>query len=161
MTDYTSDAPPPFDDHDYPHRAHARVKYQCIQWLQAATGSLMKGATVDGQQPPGDPMSLDFDLLVCTEDDNAKGIARFDQQFWRANIDPNERYTQSIAGSTKYRVKAWETGYKNFAIAGDWCYTGLNVGSMEGTIMSGRLAAHAVTGYPKLEDIPGFLHTSL
>jgi len=161
MTDYTSDAPPPFTDHDYPRRAHRRVKHQCIQWLQATMGSLMPDCTVNGQQPPGDPMSLDFDLLVCTEDDSAPGIARFDQQFWRANIDPNERYTQSIAGSTKFRMKAWETGYDNLAIAGDWCYTGLNVGSMEGTIMSGRLAAHAVTGYPSLDDIPGFLPSSL
>ena len=161
MTDYTTDAPPPFSDHDYPRRAHERVKHQCVQWLQATMGSLMSKSTVDGQQPPGDPMSLDFDLMICTEDNNAKGVARFDQQFWRANIDPNERYTQSIAGSTKFRVKAWETGYDNLVIAGDWCYTGLNVGSMEGTIMSGRLAAHAVTGFPKLEDIPGFLHTSL
>lgn len=106
-------------------------------------------------------MCLDFDLLVCTEDDSAKGVARFDQQFWRANIDPNERYTQSPAGSTKCRIKAWDTGYDNLVIAGDWTYTGLNVGSMEGTVMSGRLAAHAISGYPALEDIPGFLHTSL
>ena len=106
-------------------------------------------------------MALDFDLLVCTEDDSAKGVARFDQQFWRANIDPNERYTQSIAGSTKFRMKAWETGYDNLVIAGDWIYTGRNVGSMEGIIMSARLAGHAVSGYPALKDIPGYLHTSL
>ncbi|MEL6744162.1 MAG: FAD-dependent oxidoreductase [Pseudomonadota bacterium] len=106
-------------------------------------------------------MSLDFGLLVCTEDDAAKGVARFDQQFWRANIDPNERYTQSPPGSTACRIKAWETGYSNLVFAGDWAYTGLNVGSVEGTVMSGRLASHAVTAYPPLDQIPGFNPGSL
>lgn len=161
MTDFTTDAPPPFDDYDYPRRAHERVKHQCVQYLQATMGSLMPGCTVDAIDPPGDPMALDFRLLVCTEDENAVGIARFDQQFYRANIDPNERYTQSPPGSTACRIKSWDSGYSNLVLAGDWIYTGLNVGSVEGTVMSGRLASHAVTAFPALEDIPGYLHTSL
>ncbi|MEL6947188.1 MAG: FAD-dependent oxidoreductase [Pseudomonadota bacterium] len=118
-------------------------------------------ATINAIDPPGDPMSLDFSLLVCTENDDLVGVARFDEQFWRANIDPNERYTQSPPGSTACRIKAWETGYDNLVFAGDWAYTGLNVGSVEGTVMSGRLAAHAVTNYPPLDEIPGFLPGSL
>ncbi|MEM1039887.1 MAG: NAD(P)-binding protein [Pseudomonadota bacterium] len=161
MTDMSLDTPPPFSDHDYPRRARDRVRYQCIQYLEATMGSLMPKATTNTNDAPGDPMSLDFGLLVCTQDDEAKGVACFDQQFWRANIDPNERYTQSPPGSTACRIKAWETGYSNLVFAGDWAYTGLNVGSVEGTVMSGRLASHAVTAYPPLDQIPGFNPGSL
>ena len=41
-------------------------------------------------------------------------------------------------------------------LAGDWIYTGLNVGSVEGTVMSGRLASYAISGYPALKDIVGY-----
>jgi uncharacterized protein with NAD-binding domain and iron-sulfur cluster len=44
----------------------------------------------------------------------------------------------------------------NLVLAGDWIYTGLNVGSVEGTVMGGRLASYAVSGYPALTDITGY-----
>src|SRR3546814_5070715 len=84
-------------------------------------------------QPPGDPIGFDFSELVCLEDDVATlGVARLDQQFWKPNIDPTERYTTSPPGSTQYRLKAWDSGFSNIVLAGDWIYTGLNVGSFEG-----------------------------
>jgi uncharacterized protein with NAD-binding domain and iron-sulfur cluster len=83
-------------------------------------------------------------------------VQQFDQQFWRANIDPTERYVTSPPGSTAARLQAWGSGYANLAITGDWIYTGLNVGSVEGAVMGGRLASHAVSGFPALADIVGF-----
>lgn len=155
MDDY--ETPPPFIDTDYPRRAHARVKAQCIQYLQTAIGPLLPQATTNAINPPGDPMGLDFSLLQGYDEDNAgQGAQRFSQQFWRANIDPTERYVTSPPGSTAARIKAWDTGFKNLVIAGDWIYTGLNVGSVEGTVMSGRLASHAISGFPALGDIAGY-----
>jgi uncharacterized protein with NAD-binding domain and iron-sulfur cluster len=155
MDDY--ETPPPFTDTDYPRRAHARVKAQCIQYLQTAIGPLLPQATTNAISPPGDPMGLDFSLLQGYDEANAgQGAQRFSQQFWRANIDPTERYVTSPPGSTAARIKAWDTGFKNLVIAGDWIYTGLNVGSVEGTVMSGRLASYAVSGYPALRDIAGY-----
>ncbi len=155
MDDY--EAPPPFTDHDYPARAHARVKAQCIQYLQASMGPLLPKATTDANHPPGDPVGLDFSLLHSVDEASAGvGTARFKQQFWRANIDPTERYVTSPPGSTAARIKAWDTGFANLSICGDWIYTGLNVGSVEGAVMGGRLAAHAVSGLPALSDIVGY-----
>jgi uncharacterized protein with NAD-binding domain and iron-sulfur cluster len=155
MADY--DAPPPFTDTDYPRRQDERVKYQCIQYLQASIGPLLPKATTNVNHPAGDPIGLDFSLLVGHDEANAGvGVKRFDQQFWRANIDPTERYVLSPPGSTRYRLKAWGSGFDNLVLAGDWIYTGLNVGSVEGTVMGGRLASHAISGVPALDRIIGY-----
>ena len=58
MADY--EAPPPFTDPQYPASAHARVKAQCMQSLQASIGPLLPLATTSAISPPGDPMGLDF-----------------------------------------------------------------------------------------------------
>ena len=155
MPDY--DTPPPFTDTEYPRRQHERVKAQCIQYLQASIGPLLPLATSNKVSPPGDPIGLDFSLLQGYDEANAGiGVKRFEQQFWRANIDPTERYVLSPPGSTKYRLKAWGSGFDNLVVAGDWIYTGLNVGSVEGTVMGGRLASFAISGAPALTDIVGY-----
>ena len=155
MADY--EVPPPFTDTDYPRRQRDRVKAQCVQYLQAAIGPLLPKATTNAVSPPGDPVGLDFSLLHNhTEAKAGLGVQRFDQQFWRANIDPTERYVTSPPGSTAARLKAWGSGLSNLVLAGDWIYTGLNVGSVEGTVMGGRLASYAVSGYPALKDIVGY-----
>ena len=46
------------------------------------------------------------------------------------------------------------------SIAGDWIYTGLNVGSLEGAVMSGKLASYAVSGAPDLSTIIGYPQTA-
>ena len=155
MADY--EAPPPFTDTAYPAQAHARVKARCVQYLQPSIGPLLPLATTNAISPPGDPMGLDFSLLQGFDDANAgDGVHRFNQQFWRANIDPTESYVTSPPGSTAARLKAWGSGFSNLVLAGDWIYTGLNVGSVEGAVMGGRLASHAVSGYPALAEIVGY-----
>ena len=154
MAEY--EAPPPFSDTGYPARAHARVQAQCVQYLQASMGPLLPLATTNVISPPGDPMGLDFSVLHTDATTPTLGVQRFNQQFWRANIDPTESYVTSPPGSTAARLKAWATGFSNLVIAGDWTYTGLNVGSVEGAVMGGKLAAFAVSGYPLLKDIIGF-----
>jgi hypothetical protein len=108
-----------------------------------------------GTQPVA-PAALDFNLLWCPPESDAQGEQRFDHQYWRANIDPNERYVPSPPGSAAFRPQAWESGAENLALASDWIFTGINIGSFEGAIMSGYLAGHALTGLPVLEDIPGY-----
>jgi uncharacterized protein with NAD-binding domain and iron-sulfur cluster len=154
MPDY--EPMPPFSDHDYPRRQAERVKAQCIQYLQTSIGTMLPNATVRANNPIGDPMGLDFDLLVDTDNPAAQGVERFDSQFWRANIDPTERYVTTPPGSVKYRLEAWGSGFENLTLAGDWIYTGLNVGSFEGAAMSGKLASHALCGYPALDTVVGY-----
>lgn len=154
MPDY--EAPPPFSDTDYPRRQSERVKAQCIQYLQTSIGTMLPNATVRANNPAGDPNGLDFDLLVDTQTRTAQGVQRFDSQFWRANIDPTERYVASPPGSTDARMEAWGSGFENLVLAGDWIYTGLNVGSFEGATMGGKLASHALSGAPALHTIVGY-----
>jgi len=154
--------PPPFTDTGFPEMEDMRVRFQSLQYLQAGMGPLLPGATTNANDPPGDPVGFDFNLLVDTlppiQPDGTPnvGIARFDSQFWRANIDPTERYVTSPPGSTACRLKAWDCGFANMSIAGDWIYTGLNVGSLEGAVMSGKLASYAVSGAPALSTIIGY-----
>src|SRR5262245_63084174 len=72
---------------------------------------------------------LDWDALM--DPDSQHGEQRFDSQYWRANIDPSDRYVLSVKGSTKGRLRADESGFDNLYLAGDWTYTGLNVGCVE------------------------------
>ncbi|MBW8815077.1 MAG: NAD(P)-binding protein [Caulobacterales bacterium] len=153
--------PPPFSDTDYPRRQSERVKTQCLQYLSATIGTMLPKATVQANNLAGDPMGLDYDLLVDSRETGpgaltAQGVQRFDSQFWRANIDPTELYVSSPPGSVDFRLEAWGSGFSNLTLAGDWIYTGLNVGSFEGATMSGKLASYALTGSPALDTIIGY-----
>ena len=115
---------------------------------------VLPNGSTEKRSYPTTPGSLDFDLLY--DPTKQKGEARFDWQFWRANIDPTERYVTSFPGAGKYRLKSWDSGYENLTLAGDWIDTGLHVGSVEGAVMGGKLASHAVSGLPSLADVYGY-----
>jgi hypothetical protein len=69
---------------------------------------------------------------------------RFSSQYWRANVNPTDRYVLALPGS--------------LTIAGDWTDCGFNEGCVEAAVMSGRLAAHALSKSPPLEEIIGYDH---
>lgn len=120
------ETPPPFSDTGYPARAHARVKAQCIQYLQTAIGPLLPLATSNAVSPPGDPVGLDFSLLVPHQANSAGvGVQRFDQQFWRANIDPTERYVTSPRAA---RPRALRHGARGL-VTWYWRATGFTLAS--------------------------------
>jgi uncharacterized protein with NAD-binding domain and iron-sulfur cluster len=48
--------------------------------------------------------------------------------------------------------------YDNLTLAGDWTECGFNTGCVEAAVMSGRLAAHALSGSPALEEITAYDH---
>lgn len=145
---------PSFSDHDYPKKMSDQVKANAIKYLDHAMGRLMPRGINKARGGVGKPEALDYSLLVGALP--GSGPEAFETQFWRANIDPTELYVQSPPGSTRYRLKPWDTGYSNLLVAGDWTYTGLNVGSVECAVMSGRLASYGITGLPLLKDIPGY-----
>jgi uncharacterized protein with NAD-binding domain and iron-sulfur cluster len=82
----------------------------------------------------------------------------FATQFWTANVRPSDRYTQALPGSARFRISPLDRTYDNLTIAGDWTSCGLNTGCVEAATMSGLLASHAITQYPKLSDIFGYDH---
>jgi uncharacterized protein with NAD-binding domain and iron-sulfur cluster len=132
---------PPQSDHGFQARATALAKADAVEQLDKRIGALWPAA------PPGFPWHWLVDPA------GASGGARFDRQYWRANVDPAERYVLSVAGSSRYRPASAGTGYANLVLAGDWLRTGLDSGCVEAAVMGGMQASRALTGYP--ESIPG------
>ena len=105
----------------------------------------------------------EFRWEVLAEEEGAgrrrrRGEARFDGQYWRANVEPTDRYVLSLPGTTRYRISPLDLTFDNLTVAGDWTESGLNSGCVESAVMSGLLAAHAISGSPRLEDIIGYDH---
>lgn len=73
---------------------------------------------------------------------------RFEAQYFRANVNPTDLYVLSLPGSTEFRLKAGDSGFRNLTLAGDWLRTGLNYGCVEGAVMGGFQAARAICGVP-------------
>jgi uncharacterized protein with NAD-binding domain and iron-sulfur cluster len=100
-----------------------------------------------------------WDLLI--DPDGASGGTASEQlatQFISANVNPTDRYVLFTPNSSQYRISPLDTDVSNMTIAGDWTDNGLNVGCVEAAVMSGRLAAHAISTEPALEDITGYDH---
>jgi uncharacterized protein with NAD-binding domain and iron-sulfur cluster len=71
-------------------------------------------------------------------------VSRYD----RVNIDPSERYVLAVAGGEFAKLPPDGSGYANLFLTGCWVDNGLNISSVEGTVMAGLAAAAAVTGEP-------------
>ncbi len=91
-----------------------------------------------------------FDWSILVDAENRSGDDRLLYQYFRANIDPSERYVFSLAGSSKYRLRTDESGFANVFLTGDWIQNGLNIGFVEGAAISGILTARAVSGNPNI-----------
>jgi uncharacterized protein with NAD-binding domain and iron-sulfur cluster len=128
----------PFSDETYPSRERECVVQNSLSFLQENVAMLWPGSIQQG--------AFDFNSLVSLT--GAVGEARFREQFFRVNIDPSERYVLSLPGSTKYRLAPGNSGFGNLYLAGDWTLSDLNVGCIEATVISGRLATRAICGRP-------------
>jgi len=121
------------------------------RFLNRDVGWLWPGA----KQPTGDFL---WDLLVVPPGTPQDGEARLRSQFWRANVRPSDRYTLALPGTLQFRISPLDPSYDNFAVCGDWTDCGFNEGCVESAVMSGRLAAHALCGFPALSEIVGYDH---
>ena len=129
---------PSRDDHELPKRHADQARENALTFLREAIAPLWPGAVHRY------PTAFRWELLVDDRDGN--GEKRFDTQFWRANVDPSERYVLSLPGTSQYRLAPDESGFENLVLAGDWTRCGLNSGCVEAAVMSGLLAATAVEG---------------
>ena len=84
--------------------------------------------------------------------------ASIKDEFWTGNVNPSDRYVLCLPGTPQYRISPLDRTYDNLTIAGDWTSCGLNLGCVEAAVMSGMLAAHALSGSPRLETIIGYDH---
>jgi uncharacterized protein with NAD-binding domain and iron-sulfur cluster len=141
----------------YPGQRHDEVFRNSVMRLRETARHLWPRAT-DGQGEFRWDMLRDATAAEGGMCEALAGEARFRSQYWRANVNPTDRYVLSVPGSTKYRISPLDMTYDNLTIAGDWTESGLNVGCVESAVMSGLLAAHALSGSPSLEDITGYDH---
>jgi uncharacterized protein with NAD-binding domain and iron-sulfur cluster len=133
-----------------------RVRSNAIRFLDRDVGVLWPQATDGGG-------GFRWDLLASEDggkkaNEQSAGERRFDTQYWAANVNPTDRYVLSLPGSIGYRLSPLDMTFDNLTIAGDWTATGLDTGCIESAVMSGLLAAHAISRKPALADIVGYDH---
>lgn len=147
------DEPDAPDDGDvlYPQRRAEEVRRAAVAFLADPARHLWPGAYDSAG-------GFRWDMLADATGEGPAGPARFGTQYWRANVNPSDRYVLNPPGSSKHRISPLDMSYDNLTIAGDWTDCGFNEGCVEAAIMSGRLAAHALSGLPALEDIIGYDH---
>ena len=137
---------PARSDHDYPKRQLERVKRNTIEWLDKNAGTLWPYAA-----PTHDPKSFNWWFLHDPLDRD--GVERVDAQFWRAPLGPSERYVLASPKTTRYRLRADESGFSNLFMCGDWTRTAMSVGCLEAATMGGIQAARAID--PRVEKAMG------
>lgn len=77
----------------------------------------------------------------------------------QSNVAGADRYSLSLPGTISDRLSPLDPSVLNMSVAGDWTACGLDAGCVEAAVMSGMLAAHALTGKePALDAIVGYDH---
>lgn len=144
-------------DPKYPAIRDEQVRKSAVRFLKKHLGHLWpKAVTKTGRFRWG--LLMDPRETKKSKGTKAKGERRFESQFWTANTNPSDRYTLTPPGSIEYRISPLDNTYDNLTITGDWTECGFNEGCVEAAVMSGRLAAHALSGLPALEEIVGYDH---
>ncbi|MCA9523128.1 MAG: NAD(P)-binding protein [Myxococcales bacterium] len=132
----------PFDDYAFPRQANEAVRAQALAWFRRAAAHLWPNGSTRME-----PAGVNPNLLIDPE--GGVDDARFGSQFYRVNIDPNERYVLTVKGSTQNRLAPGASGFANLYLAGDWTHNGvLNAGCVEASVASGMEAARAIGGVP-------------
>ncbi len=85
-----------------------------------------------------------------------RGPAALATQHVSVNVDPSDRYVQSVPGTERYRLRPDESGYDNLVLTGDWTDSGMNAGCIEAAVVSGLEAANAVLGRHRFHRIRGY-----
>ncbi len=141
---------------NYPKQRRLEVQENAIRYLNSDIVQLWPKAVRRG--------IFRWDLLMDPKEKTpgrktrSKNHAQFESQHWTANVNPSERYVLSLPGTQKYRISPLDNTYDNLTIAGDWTTCGLDAGCVEAAVISGRLAAHAISSSPALEDIVAYDH---
>ncbi|MCO4747421.1 MAG: NAD(P)-binding protein [Proteobacteria bacterium] len=131
---------PPYTDHGYPDRAVWEVQITTRQWIQDNMGWFLPKAVA-----PTAPAGLDLALIADSLNRaDANRQQKWASQYFVANVAPDLRYTLAVPGSNQHRLKADASGFSNLFLCGDWIDFGLNVGYMEGAVISGMQAAQAL-----------------
>ncbi len=141
------DAPwPTTDDHSrYVRRYHRQVHSAAVGFLDSHVGLYFPEAVTEE--------GFAWHLLCGVNGE--RGHEALATQHVSVNIDPSDRYVQSLPGSDKYRLRPDESGYENLVLAGDWTDCGINAGCIEAAVLSGLQAANALLRRGRFHRIRG------
>jgi uncharacterized protein with NAD-binding domain and iron-sulfur cluster len=114
----------------------ALVLSQAHRFLDSEIRWLWPGAT--------DPFTGRFQWERLVAPGGTVGAARLEAQYWRANVEPSERYVLSVPGSSAYRIPPDDTGFANLYAVGDWTSCTIDAGCVEAAVISGMTAANAI-----------------
>ncbi|OBK70474.1 FAD-dependent oxidoreductase [Mycobacterium sp. 1274761.0] len=138
--------PTTMDAAHYISDCHNRVRADVLRFLDDHIGLYLPHAvTEDG-----------FAWHLVSGVNGARSAAALATQHVSVNIDPSDRYVQSVPGSDCYRLRCDESGYDNVVLAGDWTDCGMNAGCIEAAVMSGLQAANALLGRSRFHRIRGY-----
>ena len=87
---------------------------EAVAYLDHHVGLYLPGAVTE--------QGFAWHLLVGAN--GHRGASALETQYVSVNIDPSDRYVQSVPGSDKYRLRSDESGYDNLVLAGDWTDSG-------------------------------------
>lgn len=127
--------PAPGTDPGFPAREHARVRANALEFITKHLPVIWPTSTKGVGS---------FNWRLLADPDDRVGEERLDGQYWRANIDPSARYVLSPPGTMSHRLHPDQSGFENLYLAGDWTFSGMNSGCVEGATMSGLKAAGGV-----------------
>jgi uncharacterized protein with NAD-binding domain and iron-sulfur cluster len=133
---------PPPNFHQYPAIMQDKVKKQFIKYLTHLAPVAFP------RVKPSEDSDDWFNWSLLFTKRNLLGLNGLFDQYFRANVDPSERYVLSVVDSSRYRLKTDGSGFDNLYLVGDWIQTPLNSGCYEAAVMSGIAAARAISKKP-------------
>lgn len=134
------------DPQDYVARCREKVLADAVAYLDGHVGLYLPGAVTEEG----------FAWHLLSGVNGHRGAEALSTQHVSVNVDPSDRYVQSVPGSDRYRLRSDESGYDNLVLAGDWTDSGMNAGCIEAAVMSGLQAANALLGRGRMYRIRGF-----
>jgi uncharacterized protein with NAD-binding domain and iron-sulfur cluster len=149
------------DPHEHYLARHAQVRSTAIRFLETDIAPLWPKAVSETGfrwevlltgEAAVDPALVDGPAA------DGSAVHPIDTQFWMSNVNPTDRYSLSTPGSIQHRISPLQVDFDNLTVCGDWTRSGLDSGCVESAVMSGLLAAHALSGSPALPSIVGYDH---
>jgi len=128
----------PPDDAGAPARGEEEARRLAVEWLNEAARDIWPNAASE----------TGFRWEVLSDPEDRAGEARLDAQYIRANVDPCECCSISLAGDSRYRLYPDHTGFSNLFLAGEGARQGFNASAVEAAVMSGMAASRAICGEP-------------
>jgi len=142
---YLCDAmlPPPGEPHSagpdpqYIAASREAARQHSLSWLRESIGHLLPGL-LDEQG------RIRWELFASPL--AKSGEERFEAQYYRGNTSLSELYITTFPNTVQYRLRPEPDAFDNLYLAGDWTKNNIEIGSLEGAILSGRMAARSLLG---------------